>query len=70
MKPLRIIFNKSDRYIRKYDRSKYLGLFPSDEKYERILDKIMYLIVLERNIPDVYSHKHLKIKNQKNNKYA
>ena len=37
-KPLHTIFDKADGYIRKYDTTKYLVLFHSDEKYERIFD--------------------------------
>ena len=33
-KPLHIIFDKVDGYIRKYDGTKYLALFHSDENYE------------------------------------
>ena len=36
-KPLQIIFDKVDQYITKYDSNKYLALFHSDEKYEKIL---------------------------------
>ena len=32
-KPLRIIFVKEDKFIRKDDRSEYLGLFHSNEKH-------------------------------------
>ena len=49
-------------YIRKYNRTIYLGLFHSDEKYERIFDRTIYLIILKRNISGVYSHKYTKIK--------
>ena len=45
-KPLHIIFDKVDGYIKKYDRTKYLALFHSDEKYERIFDRIKYLFIL------------------------
>ena len=34
-KPLSNVFDKLDRYIRKYDSTKYLTLFHSDEKYLR-----------------------------------
>lgn len=54
-------FDKVDRYIRKYDRNKYLVLFYSDEKYERIVDRIKY-IMLQNKISDVYSYKYLKMK--------
>ena len=46
-KPLHTIFDKADGYIRKYDTTKYLVLFHSDEKYERIFDWIRYLIMLK-----------------------
>ena len=61
-KPLRIIFDNVDEYIRKYDSTKYVALFYSDEKYEKVFDRIRYLIMLKRNISDVYSHKYTKIK--------
>lgn len=54
-------FHKVDRYIRKYDRNKCLVLFHSDEKYERIVDRIKY-IMLQNKISDVYSYKYLKMK--------
>lgn len=44
-KSLRNIFYKTGRYIRKHDRNKYLGLFYSDEKCERILMMILILIL-------------------------
>ena len=37
-KPLRIIFDEVNGHIRKYDSTKYLGLFHSDERYERIFN--------------------------------
>ena len=55
-KPFCIIFDKIGAYIRKYDRTKYLGLFHSDEKYEVSFD-IRY--ILKSNISDVYSHKQM-----------
>ena len=39
-KPLRIIFDKVDGYIRKHVKTKYQALFHSYEKYESIFDKI------------------------------
>ena len=62
VKHLCIIFDKVDRYIRKYDRTIYLSLFPSDYKYERVFDRIRYFIVSKSNISDVYSDKYRKIK--------
>ena len=55
-KLLRIIFDRVDGYIRKYDGTKYLVLFHFDVTYKRIFDKIRYLIMLKSNISDVYSH--------------
>ena len=60
-KPLHSIFDKVDGYIRKNDATNYLALFHSDEKYERIYDRIRCLIMLKTNISDVYSHKNAKI---------
>ena len=37
-RPLHIFFEKTDGYMRKYDETKYLVLFHSDEKYEGIFD--------------------------------
>ena len=37
---LRIIFDKVDRYIRNYDRTKYLKVIHSNEKYGKIFDRI------------------------------
>ena len=53
-----IIFDKTDGYIRKYDKTSYLPLFIHEKKYEGIFDKIRYLMS-ESNISDVYSHKFL-----------
>ena len=61
-KPLRIVFDKIDGCIREYDGTKYLALFHSNEKYERIADRIRYLIMINSNISDVDSHKYMKIK--------
>ena len=53
-KLLHIIFDKVGGYIREHDRTKYLGLFYSDEKYEIIFDRIRYLIMIKCKISDVY----------------
>ena len=45
---------------KKYDSTKYVALFYSNEKYERSFDKIRYLIMLKSNILDVYLHKHIR----------
>ena len=55
-KPFRIVFNKVEEDIRKYS-SKYLALFHSNEKYERIFDRVRYLIMLKSNISDFCSQK-------------
>ena len=57
-----IIFAKVDGYIKKYDKTKYLLLFPSSEKYEAMFDRIRYFITLESKISDVYTYKYMKIK--------
>ena len=66
-KPFCIILYKVDGYIRKHDSTKYLALFRSDEKYERIFDRIRYLIIWKSNISDVYFHKYTNIKTYSNN---
>ena len=58
--PLGIVFDKVDGYIRKYDKSRYLALLYSNEKNERIFDRIIYLIMLKSIISDVYSHRYTK----------
>ena len=42
-KPLRVGFNKVDRLIRVYDRTKYLVLF-GPERYGSIYDRIRYIL--------------------------
>ena len=44
MIPLRIISDKIDGFIRKYDRTKYLRLFHSNKKYERIWIELYILL--------------------------
>ena len=34
VKPLHLIFDKVDKYIRKYDSNEYITVFHSDEKFE------------------------------------
>ena len=63
-KPLRIIFDKLDGYIRKYDRTKYVSLFHPYKEYQRIFDKVRFPIMLKSNISVIYSHKYTKIKNK------
>ena len=47
-KPLHVIFDKVDGFIRKYERTKYLPLFRY-EKYEGIFQRIRYLFMLKSN---------------------
>ena len=61
-KPLSNIIDKVDAYIIKYDKTRYLALCHSNEKYKRIFDIIRFIIMLKCNISDVYSHKYAKIK--------
>ena len=44
IKLLHNIFDKVDGYIRKYDGTKYVTLFQSDDKNERVFDKIGILL--------------------------
>ena len=46
---LRIIFDKVDGNIRKFGGTKYPELFHSNKKYDRIFDRIRYLITLKSN---------------------
>ena len=48
-KPICITFDKLDGYIGKYDGTKYLVLFHSNEKYERI-SKLLHEFLLELDI--------------------
>ena len=57
-KLLRIMFDKFRWITTKYNSTKYLALFHSGEKYDRIFDRIRYLIMLKNNISNVYSHKY------------
>ena len=60
-KPLRIMFNKVDGFIRDYDGTKYLVLF-GPEKYNTIYDRIRYLIGLKNRITYTFSHNYAKLK--------
>ena len=52
------IFDEVDGYIRNNDRAKYLELFLSNQKFERMFDRIRYLIMLISDISYVYLHKY------------
>ena len=60
-KPLRIMFDKLDGFIRDYDGTKYLVLF-STEKYDVTFDWNKYLIGLKSRIKYFFSHNYAKIK--------
>ena len=60
-KPLRIIFDKVDGFIRDYGGTKYLVLF-GPEKYDAILDRIRYFIKLKSGISYIVSHNYPIIK--------
>lgn len=49
--------------------SKYLALFYSNEKYERMFDRIRYLTILKSNILDDYSYSPKDTKNKINSDY-
>ena len=64
-----ITFVKVDGYIRKYDRTKYLALFHSNEKYQRTFDisrclyiyLCIYMSIYLSKISDAHSHEYTKI---------
>ena len=60
-KPLRIIFDKVDGFIRDYGGTKYLVL-SGPEKYDAILDRIRYFIKLKSGISYIVSHNYPIIK--------
>ena len=60
-KPLRIMFNKVDEFIRVYDGTRYLVLF-GPEKYDVIYNRIKYVISQKNGITFVFSHNYAKIK--------
>ena len=60
-KPLRIMFNKVDEFIRVYDGTRYLVLF-GPEKYDAIYNRIKYVISQKNGITFVFCHNYAKIK--------
>ena len=60
-KPLRIMFNKVDEFIRVYYGTRYLVLF-GPEKYDAIYNRIKYVISQKNGITFVFSHNYAKIK--------
>ena len=60
-KPLRIMFDKVDAFVRDYNGTKYLVLF-GPEKYYAIFNRIRYLVGLKNSIANVDSHDYAKTK--------
>ena len=60
-KPLSIIFNKVDGFIRYYDATKWLVLF-GFEKFNATYDRFRYIIQLKNGITYVFSYNYAKIK--------
>ena len=67
-------FNKLDRHIGKFNKTKYIPLTHSNEKYNKMFNRIRYLIMLKSNISNVVSSKYIEIKIRftfrKNSNYA
>ena len=60
-KPLRIMFDIVDGFIRDYNGTKYLAIF-SSEKYNAIFNSIRYLVRVKSRIPCTISHNYGEIK--------
>ena len=60
-KPLCVMCDKVDGFVRDYNRSKYLALFGS-EKNNINFNRITFLIGLKTNISYVVSHNYANIK--------
>ena len=59
-KPLRISFDKTDRFIKVYDGNRYLVLL-GDEEYESIYNRIRDLIGVKSDIRNVISPNYARI---------
>ena len=59
-KPLHTDFEKVNGYIIKYNKIRYLTSYHSNKKMKEFLIELRYLIMLQSNISDVYSHKYAK----------
>ena len=59
--PLRIWFEKIDRFIKIYDEIRYLVLFPS-KRYNAIYNRIKYLITEKSRITDSVNHNFARIR--------
>ena len=60
-KPLRISFDKIDRFIRVYNKTRHLVLF-GGEKHDYIYNRIRYLISVKSSITDIISHQFSETK--------
>ena len=60
-KPLRIMFDKVDGFIRVYDGTRYLVL-SGPEKYDTIYNRLRYLKNQKVGITYLFSHNYAKIK--------
>ena len=60
-RPLRIRFDKIDKFIRVFDGIRYLLSFEG-EKYDFIYNRIRYFIGVKIDITHVISHNYAKIK--------
>ena len=45
---LYVVYDNIDEYIGNYDETKYLSFFHSDEKFDKIFDRIRCLITLKK----------------------
>ena len=68
-KPLRIILEKIDVFIRVYDGTRYLVLFGS-EKYDSIYNRIRYFVTVKSVITYIISHNYVTIKLDSNDSFA
>ena len=61
-KPLHMMFNKIDGFIKIYDGIKYLILFNNHFPYDEICDKIKYLISEKSGITDSVNYNFARIR--------
>lgn len=62
-KPLHVIFDDVDEYIKKCEGQKYVRLFSPDEKYEKMFDRIQYLII-QKVVSQMFIYYHTIWKSQ------
>ena len=58
---MRIRFDEIDGFIKIYDGIRYLALFAS-ERYNKICDRIRYLIRKKSGITDIINHNFARIR--------